>query len=107
VTAEGAGREFEEWWADLSPEFDVDPDYPLTDDHKDMARAGWDARDEEVTSLREENQRLRAIETAARGLVEIGNGVYAPTRIGVVISPGGWDALQTALTPPEEVEQGG
>jgi hypothetical protein len=105
MTAEGAGRGFDDWWADLSPEFDVDPDYPLTDDHQDMARAGWDARDEEVRSLREDNQRLREIEKTARQLVDIGRTVQGPNLTGVVISPRGWDALQAALTPPEEVER--
>lgn len=98
-----AGREdaaFEEWWADLSPEFDVDPDYPLTEDHKDMARAGWDAATaahaerhaEEVAAARAEGfaAALKKIDEHALYVISIYHDKHRYIRAGAIR-----DALQS------------
>lgn len=72
VTGAGEAREglsFEGWWADMSPEFDVDPDYPLTDDHRGMALAGWEARDAEIADLTHQIETYRQNATESTGIV--------------------------------------
>lgn len=102
MTAEGAGHSFEDYREEIQQHIEQMGIFP---DERGRMAGLLNLCTETVNALREDNQRLREIEKTARQLVDLGRTTYGPNLTGVVISPRGWDALQAALTPPEEVER--